>query len=770
MSLSPTRAGMTLALALAALALPGAATSSATAADPVLASASGLAIRDIDGGTILAATALASWGSGDDVRQESASTTTPASIANGYVITTSGTRTVAGATGARTTVADATISLRGRETMTVKGLTVGCAPGGHSFTTIDKLLVGAQDLTDQVASAAAGYSFALPSKAGAYDSDAVVTIERSTAISGGQTVTGLRITNGENYEVRDLSLGQVTCASTIAQPAVPAYRAAGVLVSDAAGNRLLDPAPVLVGPGAAEATRDELQAHGYRSRAADVSVASSATGVVTVGVGAFEQLPAEDSLAAFRPSALRVNGFKLTVARDGSSSVTFADAANALFADGRWLNSQNGYIYSKVDGAGDVVLEVKVNERIENPDGTTTVNGLHYIDHTGVWPEVVLGQVTVGADEGGGPGAEEPQPEQPVVPAGTWHAYGIRATGAAAVAATPLITGAADAEENVAEVADGAAAQVSARLAHVLVRSNRAEAEVGTLDLFAGTDAAVHLSGLRTVVTATGATVTTDGGTVFGQEVPAGTVPVGTTFRLGESDTTLVLNSAGTDGTGLGSVTGLRLTSPDLLATTVTAASVTVGRLAADAASTTVRAGAVGSVRYGQQPVVKVTVSGAATGTVRVLKGASVVAAAAVRGGAATALLPRASAVGTQRYVVRFEPTGATAAPSETTVTFTVARARAVVKLVRRSAVGVARPKVAVSLAGVVPVPAGTKVRIIDVRHPKRTLATVRVGSGRAVVKLPRMSRGTHRLRAVVVTSPTLESTTSSSLKVRVSR
>ena len=89
--------------------------------------------------------------------------------------------------------------------------------------------------------------------------DATVTIDASSATGGVRTTTGLRIANGENYEVRDLTLGQVSCAS-VAQPELEPHRVAGVQVTGADGVRLVDPAPVISGPGAGEASAAEFGA------------------------------------------------------------------------------------------------------------------------------------------------------------------------------------------------------------------------------------------------------------------------------------------------------------------------------------------------------------------------------------------------------------------------------------------------------------------------------------------------------------------------------
>lgn len=750
--MTPIRTMATALVALAAtgaaLALPILPAAPAAAADPAPPStASGLLVRDIDGGTLQAPTAVAAWTAGTEVTGEAATTTTPSALRSGYLITTTGTHTVAGSTGARTILDEARVELRGRVPLTLRGLTVGCAPGGRSYLTVDQLLVGDDDRT-AAAQEAPGTAIPLPAVAGAYDDDATLTLESVTTSGGARTTTGLRITNGDSYEVRDLSLGQVTC-SDAPQPAAAAHRVAGVQVEDADGARLVEPAPVITGPGAATATAAEVRALGARSRATGVTTTAAADGSVRVDVDAFAQLPAEDAFAEYRASALRVNHLHLRVTPAGASTVTFDDSANALFADGRWLNHQDGYIYSKVDDAGDVLLEVRVNERIEHGDGTTTVNALHYLDHTGTWPEVVLGQVVVGSDDAPGPGPDpEPQPEQPVVPAGTWHAYGVRATGSVELDAAGLVTLASTREATLADAADSTG-QVHATGVHTVIAPGGADSSVGTLDLFAGTDAAVHLHDLRTTATPAGTVVTTGGGTVLGHPVAAGSVPPGTTYRLAGTSTTVVLGVATTDGAGLPVTHGLLLTSPDELATTVTAASVTVGRLAPDDTSVTSVTATPATARtsYGARAALRIRVTGAVAGAVRVAEGGRVLATGAVRAGTASLRLPARLAAGTHRLAVEFTPAGPAAA-SRSTVAVTVTKARP------RLRVRTAGHRLVVRITGLRLRPATLVVAAYDGGTP---LATERVTGATTRLALGRLSRGTHRVR--VVLAPTHDTT-----------
>ena len=736
-----------LAVAGAALAVPAATAAPASAAEPTsLNSASGLVVRDIDGGILQEPSAPVGWAEGAEVRADAPATSTPAALRSGYVITTTGTRTVAGVTGARTVVDEARVELRGRVALTVRGLTVGCAPGGRSVVTVDQLLVGDADRTT-AAQGTPGTRIALPATAGAYDDDASVTLEAVTTSGTSRTTTGLRITNGDNYEVRDLALGQVTC-SDAAQPALEPHRVAGVQVLGDDGARLVEPAAVISGPGAATVTADEVSALGSRTRASGVSATTRADGSVHVEVDAFAQLPEEDAFAEYRSSALRVNHLNLDVTPAGVATVTFDDPTNALFADGRWLNSQDGYIYSKVDEAGEVLLEVRVNERIEHADGTTTVNALHYLDHTGTWPEVVLGQVVVGADGDPGPGpGPDPEPEEGVVPAGTWHAYGLRSTGAVQLEATGLVSLASTREARVAETTDSTG-QVRATDLRSAIAPDGASSSVGDLDLFAGSDAAVRLKDLRTVVSTAGTVVTTGGGTVLGHEVAAGRVTAGTTYRLEGTSTTVVLGATTTDAAGLAVTHGLLLSSPDELATTVTAASVTVGRLAP--APTSVRARAIRtSTSYGNRVELRATVAGASAGTVSVRERGRLLASRTIRNGGAILRLPRDLVARKHQLDVSFRPTGA-AASSRTDVAVRVVKARPQLRVTS------SRARLTIRL-GALPVrPRGLVVRVY-VAGRTAPLSTRVVGAVTRV-SLAGLSRGTHRVRVVL---PATHSTTS---------
>lgn len=732
-----------LATTGAALSLP-AATPYAAAAETVLHVATGLSIRDIDGGTLQSPTAPAGWSAGAETTDELAVTTTPAALRSGYVITTSGTRTVAGPTGARTTIDEAHVELRGRVPVTLRGLTVGCAPGGRSVVTVEQLLVGATDRT-AAAQGAPGTTIALPATAGAYDDDARLTLEAVGTGAAGRTVTGLRIANGDNYEVRDLSLGQVTCTDGAAQPTLEPHRVAGVQVVGADGVRLVEPAPVIAGPGAAATSADEVRALGARSRATGVTAATAADGSVDVAVDTFAQLPAEDAFAEFRPSALRVNHLRLHVTPTGASSVTFEDPVNALFADGRWLNHQDGYIYSKVDDDGDVLLEVRVNERIEHGDGTTTINAIHYLDHTGTWPEVVLGQVVVGADDGPGTGPDpQPEPDDAVVPAGTWHAYGLRATGSITLAAAALST-LATGTAAVAEAADSTG-QVHATELRTTIGADGARSEVGTLDLFPGTDAAVRLRNLRAIVTSTGTVISTDGGTVLGHPVAAGTIAPGTTYRLEGTSTTAVLGASTADAAGLAVTHGLLLTSPDELATTVTAASVTVGRLSAPATSVSATAR---RSSYGNRAVLHVRTTGAAAGSVTVAEATRTLATGTVRDRTATLRLPRTLGAGTHRVRVTFAAPGAAISQTSLVVRVVKARPRLVVRGTGRT--------LRVQVTGLPVRPRALAVQVYDGRQrlarERITASTTRIvlppGHHRVQVVLPATSYTTRVARAV---------------------
>ncbi|RIJ51007.1 hypothetical protein DZG03_17730, partial [Clavibacter phaseoli] len=87
------------------------------------------------------------------------------------------------------------------------------------------------------------------------------------------------------------------------------------------------------------------------------------------------------------------------VSAAGAMTVSFADAGNAVFVNGVWIDTTTD-LYTGVDETGMPRVEVRFGERSVAADGTVTLTALHYRDLTGRHPEVRLGVVTVAAGSG----------------------------------------------------------------------------------------------------------------------------------------------------------------------------------------------------------------------------------------------------------------------------------------------------------------------------------------------------------------------------------
>ncbi|WP_414171451.1 hypothetical protein [Clavibacter tessellarius] len=307
--------------------------------------------------------------------------------------------------------------------------------------------------------------------------------EHETAADGTVTVTAVhyRDLTGQHPDVR---LGTVVIPPAAGQVA-GAY---GVGVTAADGTVLVAPQPAAT-VAAPHATADAVTGTGTDpDTASAVAVdlgTGSAAGTATVDVGGFRQVPgaATDPLADYRWPALRVAGLHAAVSAAGAMTVSFADAGNAVFVNGVWIDTTTD-LYTGVDEHGTPRVEVRFGERSVASDGTVTLTALHYRDLTGRFPEVRLGVVTVAAGSGSTP-APDPSPTPVTIVPDTaptgWSAYGIRATGPSAVAATPvarpedaaavapaaLSASEATATDPGATAGDGAAGQIRATGIHL---------------------------------------------------------------------------------------------------------------------------------------------------------------------------------------------------------------------------------------------------------------------------------------------------------------
>ncbi len=152
---------------------------------------------------------------------------------------------------------------------------------------------------------------------------------------------------------------------------------------------------------------------------------------------------------------------------------------------------------------------------------------------------------------------------------------------------------------------------------------------------------------------------------------------------------------------------------------------------------------------YGRSTTATVTVAAdpAATGGVEVEVAGRTVSGT-LTGGTATVTLPAALPVGTHLVTARYAGT-AKVAPSAATATLKVAKAApsVTVKLPKKKVKPGKRAKVKVAVGGVVPT--GGTVLVYD---GGKVVATAKLtAAGKVTVKLPKLSRGKHKLRVYVV-------------------
>jgi archaellum component FlaG (FlaF/FlaG flagellin family) len=172
----------------------------------------------------------------------------------------------------------------------------------------------------------------------------------------------------------------------------------GVRVTAPDGTELIDGKPSVTRAGATEKA-DLLEADGgFPATARDVTVTTGVDGSATASVGEFTQVPDRSELGEYRWNALRVYGLELAVKADGTSSVSFDNPSSAVFVNGVWINTATD-LYTGVDAAGAERVRVHLNERMQNPDGSTTITALRYEDLTHANPDVRLGTVVLPAPD-----------------------------------------------------------------------------------------------------------------------------------------------------------------------------------------------------------------------------------------------------------------------------------------------------------------------------------------------------------------------------------
>ncbi|MFT7710833.1 hypothetical protein ACMT9Y_07730 [Clavibacter tessellarius] len=460
--------------------------------------------------------------------------------------------------------------------------------------------------------------------------------EHETAADGTVTVTAVhyRDLTGAHPDVR---LGTVVVPPAAGQ-VVGAY---GVGVTAPDGTVLVAPQP------AATVAAPHASADAVTSTGTDPDTASAvavdlgtgdAAGTATVDVGAFRQVPgaSTDPLAEYRWPALRVAGLHAAVSAAGAMTVSFADAGNAVFVNGVWIDTTTD-LYTGVDEHGTPRVEVRFGERSVASDGTVTLTALHYRDLTGRFPEVRLGVVTVAAGSGSTP-APDPSPTPVTIVPDTaptgWSAYGIRATGPSAVAATPVArpddaSGAAGtagtartaavspsaaapsaaapsalapdttgtphaatasdatsasaaapaaATDPGATAGDGAAGQIRATGIHLASSGGSGSASLDDVALYPGSRMAVAIRGLRVQVDGGTVRVASDGGSIAGAALAAGDIAPGTRFALPDGGSAVLAEDVTTGASR--TVTGLHLFDASGLDADVSAAVVTTAAVA----------------------------------------------------------------------------------------------------------------------------------------------------------------------------------------------
>jgi len=418
--------------------------------------------------------------------------------------------------------------------------------------------------------------------------------EHETAADGTVTVTAVhyRDLTGQHPDVR---LGTVVIPPAAGQVA-GAY---GVGVTAADGTVLVAPQPAAT-VAAPHAAADAVTGTGTDpDTASAVAVdlgTGSAAGTATVDVGGFRQVPgaATDPLADYRWPALRVTGLHAAVSAAGAMTVSFADAGNAVFVNGVWIDTTTD-LYTGVDEHGTPRVEVRFGERSVASDGTVTLTALHYRDLTGRFPEVRLGVVTVAAGSGATP-APDPSPTPVTIVPDTaptgWSAYGIRATGPSAVAATPvarpedaaavapaaLSASEATATDPGATAGDGAAGQIRATGIHLASSGGSGSASLDDVALYPGSRMAVAIRGLRVQVDGGAVRVASDGGSIAGAALAAGDIAPGTRFALPDGGSAVLAEDVTTGASR--TVTGLHLVDPSGLDADVSAAVVTTAAVA----------------------------------------------------------------------------------------------------------------------------------------------------------------------------------------------
>ncbi|MFJ4160871.1 hypothetical protein [Microbacterium testaceum] len=508
-----------------------------------LTSASGIQMLDADGGTLQQPAPLSEWTSGGTVEQSLPQSSDALKLNTTRAV---GLTSRAASDGAQASIDSGLFQLRDRVPIAFTGLRASCGTDGSTSVTFDTLTVDGKNVLN-TSKLSTGYTVALPNS-DTWGSTRLIVGERAVD-QGRVRVTALRIEAEAGWsEIWRVRLGVAACTpESIVAPAL----VSGVTVTAPSGGALIPGAPHLSAEGSISA--QAVSGTASASTASDVSVAHAADGSSAVSVGSFRQVPDTSAVGEYMWSALRVYGLRLTVGADGSSNVTFADTGSAVFVNGIWINTGTD-LYTGVDAGGTPRVRVHLNERVAQSDGSVLITALRYEDLTGAYPAVSLGVVRWSAPSVGPTPTPEPTATgaPPLPPR---YAFAVEATGPSAIApafvAAPGETKAAHVASNgTADQAatDGFAGQVAVR--GIETASSDASASVGVHDLvlYPGTAMEVSLRDIRLQVTSLGTTLTTGGGTVAGQAVPAGAVAAGTRYAVAGRSAVITLNAQSVDG------------------------------------------------------------------------------------------------------------------------------------------------------------------------------------------------------------------------------
>ncbi|MCI1636322.1 hypothetical protein [Bifidobacterium sp.] len=547
----------------------------AHAAENAATSAYGVRILDADGEVRQASAPLSQWSSGATVSNTLDSTT------DFFKLNTTQSHHLssrAASDGASTSISSGTYQLRDRPSVSFTDLTASCTRDGNAEVSFGSLEVNGENILnhDKLNS---GYTYSLPDSQW-YGSTTLHVAERSTDATGRVTATALRIeAEAGSSEIWRVQLGVVSCeaAPIVATPAA----ASGVTVTTQDGSAIIDQQPRVDNTGSASAAAIESKEH--HVAASNIAVKRNSDGSAHISLDSFEQIPDTSSVGMYMWNALRVYGLALDVQADGSSNVSFTGGTAGVFVNGVWINTGTD-MYTGMDSDGKPRVHVYFNERITNPDSSITINALRYEDLTGTYPSVIIGQThwspaSTPVDPTPTP---TPQPSDnssesanslPKMYAYALYAHGPSPLGPIAASGPVNNEAKLPSQASVDKVSDGYAGQISATTLASQVTTHQYSASLGSLELYPGTAIETTLRDISVSMKQDGSiTMTTSGGKIAGNNIPAGVVAANTKIAIPNHSTTITLNAQEKQGESLMRVSGVYISDNSGLAAEVRAA------------------------------------------------------------------------------------------------------------------------------------------------------------------------------------------------------